>query len=310
MDGDSSGTNQPHRQSRKALREARKKQLDEIIEWVGRTGYRLEMETAFALRKAGYRSVAMTQYFPGDSPGELREVDVIGSFPCQVDGGIYVDVSLAIECKYSSGTPWVNLVSPANVGLVNWILNGYSTPSLQRWIAKIPELAGPGSDLTLGKAGVNLGHRLIPYFPDKDSLSDPTKIGTAARRKQVSPQQRKEEEPFWAVDNSLRAAAAKVNLPPPGVAAGISTSKFELVRPVVVVDADLIECSLTAGGRLKGERVESTRLVREAWNPHNPQVIVEIVSFRSFGKWARTSAAIYGPIIKALNATVPLSSVD
>jgi hypothetical protein len=274
-----------------------------ISEWVARTGYRLEMQTALALRRAGYQGVAQAQYYTEESTGEMHEVDVVGTAQCPVNEKDSIDVTLVIECKYLGGTPWVNLTSPANIDFVDSVLGGYRSAPLQNWLVTWPKELDQFLSMGMGDLGVNLGHRVIPYLPDREVLSAPAKLRPGGTRKSVPRESRKEEEPYWAIQGCLRAAAAKVESQTRASFPG--RSDFEYVRPVVVVDGDLFECNLDRKGRLRCKSVDHTRVLRDTWRSASPKVIVEIVSADKFLKWVVQYAETYKAMLRELGRSFP-----
>jgi hypothetical protein len=95
---------------------------DRVAEWLGETGYPLEMHVAQALRDAGF-VVRQSAYY--DDGGTFREVDVIATKLYHTPQA-QLKFVLVVECKTSRARPWVvfrgdPLASPGDVrDMLHW----------------------------------------------------------------------------------------------------------------------------------------------------------------------------------------------
>lgn len=257
---------------------------DQIADWIARTGYRLEFQTAEQLRTSGLGSVFQGQFYPSPNSSDLREVDVVGSTPVPIRENVAVHITLIVECKYTSGTPWVNLLAPSELGLFSTFSSTFATPMTRAWLNKMSldpllPLAPKGKDV-----GVSYGFRILPFIPSELLLSNPAKTRPGDRKRDKSPMSRSQEEPFWAIDRCLEGAEARASLQRTG-----DLPLREIILPVVVVDGDLFECRLLKRGELRVKPVDNTILLRNVWGRTQEHAQVHIVRSQNFGRWAKSS---------------------
>src|SRR5258705_13077653 len=87
---------------------------DEVAEWLGKQGYPFEMEVAQEFRAAGF-TVGQSTYYSDPDTGDAREIDVVAGHEKKV-GDFDVRLTCFVECKVSTGKPWVIFASSREPG--------------------------------------------------------------------------------------------------------------------------------------------------------------------------------------------------
>jgi hypothetical protein len=78
---------------------------DVVRKWLVETGYPLEMQVAAILRRARFH-VWQSDFYVDPETKDAREIDVLAIYPDR-GGKRWIEMDFSIECKKSSGKPWV-----------------------------------------------------------------------------------------------------------------------------------------------------------------------------------------------------------
>jgi len=189
---------------------------NKLLQWVEKQGYSLEMRAASAFRRVGL-DVTQSAHFYDRQGGKDREVDLIavprimGSPPL---------AHFAVECK-SSDKPWVVLLSPDTLRNV---------PRQICWGVASHE----ASDTLHTVSTENL--EKLPWYVTSDEC------GYSLRKAFVD-----RDDGFSAAASVCKAAQYQVF---PFQGDERSLPKFAVAFPLVVVDAPIFECRLSADGAI------------------------------------------------------------
>lgn len=72
---------------------------DQILDWVQKNGYPLEMRVVREVRKHSPLYVTQSHHIPDRATGKMREVDAFASWAYVQNDGTHIFTNLAIECK-------------------------------------------------------------------------------------------------------------------------------------------------------------------------------------------------------------------
>jgi len=189
--------------------------ISKIREWLAKQGYPLEMRTARIFREQGF-DVIQSHYYNDPETGSQREIDVVAVWP-EYTGAL--EISFSIECKTSSGKPWLlfsalETLSGRNVLFSYGVMSSSAREKLADKGFKPPELEFLA--LPWMKKEGPVGHGLTQAFTQKEDAAYKASIGV------------------------LKAAIAqKLD------SDSKSWSPFVFSFPVVVVDDLLFECVLS-----------------------------------------------------------------
>lgn len=90
-----------------------KKSLDQqLVEWLEKQGYPLEMLVAQAFQDADFH-VIMSSFYTDFEASQPREIDVTAQLLSSFDKPVAVQVSYHIECKLARDKPWIIFVPQA-----------------------------------------------------------------------------------------------------------------------------------------------------------------------------------------------------
>lgn len=263
--------------------------------WIRRTGYPLELRTAKILRDAGFDEVDVCQYF--DDPrhdNQPSEVDVVASLIVRVDlpevglwppspttptlgltasppqaplaSRLEFRVTIVAECKYARARPWVILCAERKASAMS-LLKAWPSNS-DGWKA-ISSLAGipEDSQFTARLFPLDVGHRIAEYQGDDQGSVRDAVVGN--RRPE------KGNAPYYAVSNAITAAEARAAASRTG---DRGVPRPEIVVPIVVVDGEIYEYTLTKGNKLRLKQVKQSTLVWSKWGASRPDTIVPILT--------------------------------
>lgn len=82
--------------------------IDKVKAWLNEQGYPLEFRTAAEFHLAGIE--AHQGLYVRESPSLVREIDVLARL--RFIGGIFFEISIVVECKWSRDKPWVVFTTP------------------------------------------------------------------------------------------------------------------------------------------------------------------------------------------------------
>ncbi len=270
----------------------------DVEAWIGRTGYPLELRAAKILSDAGFDEVDVCQYF--DDPrheNQPSEVDVVASVVVPVEvppqgvramppgaaapgvdpspsaaippSRLEFRVTIVAECKYARARPWVVLCAERKTSAES-LLKAWPS-NADGWKA-ISSLAGLRENpvWTVRLFPLQVGHRIAEYQGDDQG----------AVRDAVVDNRRPERgnAPYYAVSNAITAAEARAKAARTG---DRTVPRPEIVVPVVVVDGDLYEYSLTKGNKLRLRQVKRSTLIWSKWGGTRPDTIVPILTVQA-----------------------------
>ena len=231
---------------------------EEVLKWLQKTGFPLEMEAAAAFRRVGF-DVRQSFTFPDPQSDKGREIDVLAQDP---DFFGVIEISFVLECK-SSPNPWVVLVSD----------DAFSNYNRLHAFA-----------VTSGAARSALTSRILNLGGLKPYLERSSRGGYSFRQAFG-----KESDPAYsAAMGALKASA--------GVAQDRESStvpRLAFAFPVVVVNSPLFECSLRDDGTLELMEVEQSEFLMSAYVPDAIGCSVRVIKksrLDEFARWARQVA--------------------
>lgn len=231
---------------------------DNLLEWLKKTGFPLEMEAASAFREAGF-DVRQSFTFPDWQSDKGREIDVLAEDP---DWLGVIEVSFVVECK-SSPDPWVVLTS-------DYALSNYS-----RLFAFA--VTSDAAKSALIKRLEDLG-ALEPYF------KHPARGGYGFRQAFG-----KGNDPAYsAAIGAMKASCGVAQDRKPG-----PIPRLVFAFPIIVIDSPLFECSLAQDGQLQLTEVEQSEFLFSAYIPEHVGCCVKVVTkprLQDFARWAKQLA--------------------
>jgi hypothetical protein len=257
---------------------------EQVLAWLEKTGFPLEMIAARAFREVGFEVQQSTTYIDS-ATDKSREIDVLANDPDLMG---FVDLSVVVECK-SSAKPWVVLM--ANDALAGY--NRLRVFAVMSDPARIALTRGMIDDLKVASmlhAGGRCGYALRQAFS-------------------------KEDDPAYAAAMGLISAC--VGIIPKESFGGWPVVK--VVIPVLIVDAPLFECELQPDGNLLLTEVEMSEFLFSAHVPQHVMCLVRVArksKLKAIATWANQAmvslrsdlAAEESRIIKALDAKAKSSS--
>jgi hypothetical protein len=261
----------------------------QILGWLARHGYPLELRIGQILRDNGY-SVEHSRWYFDPETNKPRETDIFASI-FQTVAGVRIAVDLVIECKSSLGKPWIVFAAPRNLFLAN---------------LDYPLVADQMSRTTLALASVRkvtipdflkvkhaLAHGVTKAFSDNKS-ADPTAAYSAVRA-------------------AISGAIALGNAARERLSYGYVVKQLHIMMPIVVIDADLYSYAVT-------EEEETLVQVSEAQliagtSDRGDLQCVTIITAKYFPEWANSVAeeaedfceALRGSADSILKAVAPRS---
>lgn len=222
---------------------------DKVREWLGKSGYALELEAAAAFAKASFHVDHSTIYSDPES-GKGREIDVIA----ELRGGLgVIRTLLAIECK-SSDKPWVVLTDSEKIG----------------WGPDYSSLGVYSENASIAPADWER-HKPVYLLLNDTDLRDWLKtsyVGGFALRQAFS---KKDSDPAYeAAMSALKASVAVVE--------GLKPPRIVFCLPVIVVDAPIFECRLDRSGEIRLRQVDRTEFSFAAMIPEPRGSSIHVVS--------------------------------
>lgn len=193
----------------------------QLLSWLEKQGYYLEMKVAKALRGIG-QEVVQSWYYEDPEAGKSREIDVVGRF---TDEGGFIQAYFVIECKKTS-KPWILFTSDRAV------YNRYRSFAImteRAQAAVLKNMTAMKSIPWFTKEG-RVGHGITEAFTSGDDIT--FKAGMAATKAAIS--------------------FLKSDLPQLAMA---------FYFPVVVVEGPLYECYLDESSNAKLEQIDMGHLL-------------------------------------------------
>lgn len=238
-----------------------------IQDWLAKTGYPLEMQTAATFRVAGYE-VRQATIFADPSSQKSRDIDV-HAFKSNDYGDM--SVSVVVECK-KSDKPWVVLSSKDTLSGYNSLMAfGLMTQSLRSAI-------------------FDAGFK----DPFSNHLRGSPECGYALKQAMSG-----EMDPAYAACVGVMAASRATLL-----AGTRSTSEpYHLVFPVIVVDSPLFEAGLDANGAVQLSRVARSKLLSGWDSAQFPPTCIHVVSVESLPDFAANTLSLASEVIAIVERT-------
>ncbi|GBE37447.1 hypothetical protein BMS3Bbin08_00035 [bacterium BMS3Bbin08] len=213
-----------------------KQPLEKKIQtWLKTQGYPLEMRVARAFQDCGF-SVISSDYYSDPNTQELREIDVVG-YLLEIVNNVRVRITLTVECKSSTGKPWV-MFCPAGTRLKD------SQRVTERVTSKVATKILPAISthkevysLPLFKLSTPSGHSITQAFTSGSDVG------------------------FKALTSACNAALA-MTVRADKFTRDVSIRICEIVFPVVVIEGQLFRAQLKDGDLHVQEVLHSTLLWR------------------------------------------------
>lgn len=192
---------------------------DELAAWLSKQGYPLEMEVAHEFRSAGF-TVAQSTYYSDPETGDAREIDVFASHTKMISE-FDVRITCLVECKVSTGKPWVMFTSDRELGEERFDFFSHIATDL-------------------GAHSLSLLYNQN-YFPLPVALAYRDRLGYGATQG-LRDKQDKVDVAYQAVMQAAKAAIARGRLIDSLLQTDVTPEPIiEVVLPVVVIDAPLFE---------------------------------------------------------------------
>jgi hypothetical protein len=192
---------------------------DELAEWLSKQGYPLEMEVAHRFRAAGF-DVAQSTYYADPETGDAREIDIFAADSKRISE-FDVRLTCLVECKVSTGKPWVIFTSDRELGEERF-----------DFFSQVASDLGARALMQLYTQN---------YFPLPLALAYRDRVGYGATLG-LRKNQEKVDVAYQAVMQAAKAAIARGRLIDSLVQTELTPEPIiEVVLPVVLIDAPLFE---------------------------------------------------------------------
>ena len=199
----------------------KKSASDAVKKWLIDSGYPLEMYVAAAFRKDGKFVVSQGETYVDPDTQDVREIDVV-AVKYEMAGRHGIEFNVRIECKRSSGKPWVAFLAHAqDVSLHEYTACDFGTRSILRFATE------------------ELKRRNLPLFQTKGHAYGMTQTLRAKDGNDES--YRASMQIIKATERHLAHANAQF------IRDGFDPAKTDLVTvvPAIVVDTDLYTAQLS-----------------------------------------------------------------
>lgn len=248
-----------------------------IVEWLDKQGIPLELRTVRALQKAGFRTVERGTWIrspSADGSRPWRETDVSASeiFPLRLKDQHFTIVH-QFECTTSSTRPWVVFPSgPDQDSSVSW--------RARFWSTKAEFIPGAVEDELNSNTGE---HDDIDAPPLLDDVTELVSSVTEALRPNTRGKSREDlaaDAGYKKVQQVLDASKAITSL-------FNQQQRWGIVLPVIVLGSNLYRCTLGQDGSIQLSKTTGhVTLKVERWSTDEPSVLVDIVTWEAFEKFA------------------------
>lgn len=217
-----------------------------VRDWLLSQGYPLEMRTAKVFQDADYR-VIQSEYYSDPESDTTREIDVYAFSQEEVGQGL-IRVSWVVECKSTTGKPWVLFTS-------NRKFSGRARV-VQRAASRL------GRSFLLKISGSDAAKRLRLFHVSERPAYAMTEAFTTGHDRAY--------EAAMAASKAAAAQAAAAESPRGDIA--------EIVFPLIVVSGNLFEAYLDESGELAVETIYSGTLVWRKPVVGVPFTIISVVA--------------------------------
>ena len=231
---------------------------DKVLEWVNKTGFPLEMETAAAFRSAGFE-IRQSYTYPDPQSDKGREIDVLAVDP-DIRG--VIEISIVLECKASS-KPWVILTSEDALANYNRLFAFAVTSEAARRVLanKLPDFGRLEPYIKKSSQG---GYGFRQVFSNENDAAYTAAIGVMKACAGISREKYESKMP-----------------------------RLSFAFPVIVVDSPLFECSLAHNGNVTIKKVIQSEFLFSAHIPDQIGSCIRVItkeSLSTFAKEAKTLA--------------------
>lgn len=218
-----------------------------VANWLSSQGYPLEMLVTQAFGAAGFQ-VVQSEYYSDPETKTSREIDVVASIDADADTH-FVRVSFVIECKTSREKPWVVFTSTGRELHPNALVAQRSANL-------------PGRRLLTSRAGDTSLHANALFNLHGSAAHGVTQAFASGS-----------DAAYVAVHSAAKASVA--------LALNPSRPKkplFQVLFPVVVLDAPLFECALNERNEMSVKSATEGTFVWRNPIADVPHTIIDIVT--------------------------------
>ena len=223
---------------------------DKVLNWLNKTGFPLEMETAAAFRSAGF-DIRQSYIYPDPQSNKGREIDVLASDPDLI--GV-IDINFVIECK-SSSKPWVILTSEDTSRNLLFAFAVTSKSAIDALANKWPNL---GELKQYIKKSTHAGYGFRQAFNENNDSAYHASLEVMNACKGII----KEES-------------------------GHKINHLSFAFPVIVIDSPLFECQLENNGGLSIKEVESGEFQFSAHLPNYVSTCIKVIKKEKLNSFAQ-----------------------
>ena len=225
-----------------------------LREWLEKSGYPLEMETASALRGAGF-DITPSYIYTDQETGKGREIDVLATTHDRIG---LLHVAFLIECK-SSSHPWIIFKSKDSE-------SSYSPLSALGLYSDTARAAA--SRLVTSSNAI----RWFTYRSDRCGYGLRQAFGG------------ENDSAFAASVSVIKATSAILSLP------RLASPRIVFAFPIIVVDAPIFECTLSDKKELDLSQVEQSSFTFSQHTPNQTPCVIRVVhkaALNHFASFAR-----------------------
>lgn len=237
---------------------------EDVVSWLARQGYPLEIRVARELRRRGFTANVGT-YFRDPESDELREIDVVGSVSVSI-GDNLLNIDIIVSCKVSQGAPWVALhseLTPLKVPLRSLRLTSGNADRFLRTAARDPRFAT--NELVRAAPAA---HGIVPMRRAKNDPQQPP-----------SPRDQKPKNTDAAYEALMSASKAAIdNLRRDKEVSEGDEGWHSITLPLVVVEGQLFDATLDDAGEPTAVESNHTRVWMRRPIGDQRGVMVDIVT--------------------------------
>ncbi len=224
---------------------------NQVLDWIKKTGFPLEMEAAAAFRAAGFE-VRQSYTYPDPQSDKGREIDVLAVDPDML--GV-IEIYFVLECKASS-KPWVVLTSEDPLG--DYHQFSFAVTSGAARIAITKKAPDFGNLESFMERSVKVGYGFRQAFSKECDAAYTSAVGVM----------------------KACAGISKYNLEP-------ETQSLSFAFPVIVVDSPLFECSLANDGNVTLKEVQQSGFLFSAHIPKPVWSCVKVIRKECLSSFAK-----------------------
>ena len=241
----------------------------QILDWVKKQGYPLEMAVADVFRDAGF-DISLSDWYKDFETGEQREIDVTASYwvmnndPTSSHIPASLQICWSIECKLSRDKPWLVFISEAGK-------QSYFPPF------SIASSAGCRGILFRIWQRTLFQEKCLPLLSPKQLGHGVTQAFTTGY-----------DIAYKAIMSSVKASVGQINLVD-GLSkiTNLEEPNFWCIAfPTVVIDGKLFECHISKDEAICLDEVEMSTVLWKSPTPVSASSNVYIVTKPAIDKFA------------------------